>query len=150
MSVYPSAATDRLLNAVPGCTLSGRISQAADAYMEIMQAEIAAISWTHSQWGAVLEGTKPPEDEHSASVTGWGMAWASILNSADRLSVKWNVDAEALAQEVRRMSVARKLAVVEASQRFWAHSRDLWDKELEPRGVSDRRLSSSGITPRMA
>lgn len=135
IQIYPAEAMESLFAAIPDSPNSARLNQMANAYMEIMDAEIAAVRWTEAQWCAVLDALNGAQivvaDSHE-----WHFAWANLQDSPD-LDEKWNVDHRALAEEMRTMTVVRKIAVYEAAARFWSRS------EMPTAAA----LTASGIKP---
>ena len=138
ISIYPSDAIYRLLDALPGASVSGRINQAAHYFMTIMEAEIPAIQWTKAQWCAVMGALEDADTAAAiADSPDWQLAWASVADKPE-LDAQWGVNHEQLAAEMRAMSVTRKLALYEAAARFWARAELLTD---------DEALDAAGIKP---
>lgn len=126
-SIYSSAALIRLLEAVPEASASGRISLAADAYMTIMDHEIAAIRWTKDEWAAVMDAVSGCPD--------WHLMWAAVAKYHG-LEERCSVDIAAISAEIRSMSITSKIAVYEAATRFWAYG-----------GAVDEAMAYAGIKP---
>jgi hypothetical protein len=137
ISIYPSPAIDRLLEALPGASVSGRISQAADYFMTIMDCEIQAIQWAKNEWCAVMDVLNGAQiGAVIIDSPDWAFSWANMADSPE-MDAKWGVDHEQLAAQMRAMSPTRKLAVYEAAARFWARA------ELP----ADEALAAAGIRP---
>lgn len=137
ISFYPSETVQRLLDAISDCTATGRINQVADVYMLLMDGEIASVRWTEPQWCAVLDALNGAQiGMLTRDSKEWQFAWANVADSP-YLDEKWNVSHQALAAEMRAMSVLRKLAVYEAAARFRSRS------ELPTAAA----LAASGIRP---
>lgn len=95
---------------------SGRINQVAADYRSIIREETPTFS--PAEWQAiadVLNGTFVADE---ASLR---LVWASIADSGeDGIGEKWGIDIDALAQRVRRLSLAQLIALREVVARFWA------------------------------
>lgn len=102
-----------------GPSLSGRVNSVVLRYGEIAREACPAL--TVEQWCAVCDALNGvylaadhPDFDPARHI------WAEIAD-ADRLEgtgAKWGVDAAALAESVRLMSFAQRVAVLEVVQRF--------------------------------
>lgn len=52
------------------------------------------------------------------------LVWAEVLDADDALAAEWGVDKETLAERLRALSVAQRLAVIDALERWWARAGD--------------------------
>lgn len=52
------------------------------------------------------------------------LVWAEVLDADDALAAEWGVDKAALAERLRALSVAQRLAVIDALERWWARGGD--------------------------
>lgn len=93
---------------------SGRINTVCARYLGAVAAHCPRLR--EAEWMAIcdaLNGTWLRDDD-SIRYT-----WAEIAD-CDGLAEKWGIDQQALAQRVRDMDFAAKVALVETVERFWS------------------------------
>ncbi len=117
LSVYPSPDVEALIQGRDGMdTLSGRLGAVAARYRAIINAhkpDLAEAEWDYCRDS--LNGVWLMDELSIESV------WVNLHDSADDgLGEKWGVDGRALAENVRRMSKASLVALVECVEDWWA------------------------------
>ncbi|QSQ62200.1 hypothetical protein [Xanthomonas translucens] len=93
---------------------SGRLNQVAANYRLLIEALVPVFS--AAQWQALVDvlGGHAPGDEN-----GLRFAWAAVADSAaDGIAEKWHVDVEALALQVRALSLPQLIALREVIARY--------------------------------
>ena len=108
---------------------SGRVNIICDRYLQIVADE--SPDWSIEKWSAVCDGLNGYWMADQISVRS---AWAEIADF-EGLGKKWGIDQEALAAEIRAMSTAQKVALIEIVERFWKNSELPTDEALKQAGA---------------
>ena len=125
--------------------LSGRLNSICSRYGAIIAKDCPAL--TVNQWMMIcdiLNGTVLDADNRDADPARF--LWADISESGklDGMAEKWEIDTEALSQQVRELPYSSQCAIIEVAARFWA--------DCETDYPSDKdRLQAAGakITPHL-
>lgn len=99
-------------------TLSSRIAGVTLRYAEVCRRELPPLS--KAEWCAVADANNGTDDlllgDNPGSVGM--MLWANVSDSPE-LAEKWEIDAAALVDKMRRWTCAQQVAVFEALRTFW-------------------------------
>lgn len=125
--------------------LSGRLNSICSRYGAIIAKDCPALAV--NQWMMIcdiLNGTVLDADNRDADPARF--LWADISESGklDGMAEKWEIDTEALSQQVRELPYSSQCAIIEVAARFWA--------DCETDYPSDKdRLQAAGakITPHL-
>lgn len=118
LGVYMSEPLERLVkDREAQDSLSGRLSTAADRYLEICDRHKPELS--EAEWNACRDALNGCWMADTMSVES---VWASIYDAdrLDGLGKKWGIDAKALAIRIRDMPLVEKIALIEAVESWWA------------------------------
>lgn len=121
-----------------GENLSGRINSICTRYGAIIGKDCPALAV--AEWMMIcdiLNATVLDCDSRDADPARF--LWADISESGklDGMAEKWEIDTEALSQQVRDMPYSQQVAIIEVVSRFWA------DCETDYPSDSDR-LQAAG------
>jgi len=124
-SIYvPDHLWDFLDLPADGDGLSSRVAAIVDRYRQIVWAPGACERWTRPEWLLVLDACNGWASWAEAGETLMTSIWAEVadhvrLNDA---AAKWGLSAEqaeALAADLRSLTAAGTMAVLERVERFW-------------------------------
>jgi len=118
MSIYAGPSTQQAV--ADAGNVSGRIERIAERYLSIIRHDCPA--FTESEWFAICDALSGVLMEGSPDRLR--TLWAAVAD-ADRfagLGEKWGVNAAALAERLRAMSMGGLCAIAEVVQRFWQRS----------------------------
>lgn len=94
---------------------SGRINAICDRYLAIVAKHTPVM--TRGEWSAVCDVINGA----FLDARGIDLCWASVADSGpDGIGEKWGVDVDALANRIRAMSLAERVAMCECVERFWS------------------------------
>lgn len=93
---------------------SGRINTVCDRYLAVVAAHCPKMS--EDEWMAACDALNGACLRDDASIR---FVWAEIADCAG-LGEKWSIDQFALAQRLRAMPLAEKVALIEVVERFWS------------------------------
>lgn len=109
---------------------SRRINNIAERYLDMIADAMPEFS--RAEWCAIMDAN------NGLGVTGdlmsLLMAWANVADSPE-LDGKWDIDHSALAEKIRALPRASRLAVGEAVERFWSRSELPTDEALTKASV---------------
>jgi len=122
-SIYVPDDIKAILDSFGENSVSGAIARLVERYDKITRDETPELSGP--EWSAVCDilngcGSLLSSGGHDHAP----MAWASIMDAQqDGTGEKWGIDCVVLAQKVRCLSLAGRLAVWDVAARFWASPR---------------------------
>lgn len=139
LSVYAGEPVRRVL-AGHGGNRSARLNTVADRYLQIVARD--GPQWTRAEWSAVCDALNGC---WLADEAGIRLIWAEVAD-ADRLNGlggKWDVDASALARQIRAMPHGQRVALAEIVERFWTYCGRETEDALRLAGARIREVDAA-------
>lgn len=88
-----------------------------ERYYAILASELARLDLSEAAWSAIYDALNGSLLDAATA----RFVWAEIEDALpDGLAEKWGIDGPALVAELRALSLAGSLAVVDAAERYWA------------------------------
>jgi hypothetical protein len=109
---------------------SGRINNIAERYNEIITS--AMPEFTKGEWCAIFDANNGGMG--LGGLRDIQLGWANVADSPE-MDEKWSIDHIELARRMRDLSLVGKIAVGEATERFWGHYQLPTDEALAKAGV---------------
>lgn len=109
---------------------SGRMNNLAERYNEIVAAHMP--QFTKGEWCAIFDANNGGMG--LGEIRDILLGWANVADSPE-MDEKWGVNHLDLARRLRDLSMAARIAVGEATERFWRHCELPTDEALAKAGV---------------
>jgi hypothetical protein len=131
-NIYAGPPIVRALEQAGRDNKSGRMNDIAARYDAIIAHELAGLSFSFREWGAIVSANR------EMNGLTWRQAWANVSDRPE-IAPRWKIDAQALATRMRALPVPAQAAIVEVIDRFWSLNAD-------GDGAYDQLLAEAGVT----
>lgn len=129
-SIYAGLPVDRLLKV--GDNRSGRINTAVERYLLVCKRELPGL--TKNEWLVVMDALNATV--LTADMIPYLPQEIEDAMEYDRLDEKWEINGDALVQNLKGLSTSGLVALCEAFERWWAAE-----------GDNQARFKAAGIRP---